>query len=74
MVDPDIGERHYSEWAVKRDLGFRFVVSSTAEIDTNICFRLDFFLHTSLFLFVIKINPWFILLKKLMRILLLGLL
>ena len=45
MVDPDIGERHYSEWAVKRDLGFRFVVSSTAEIDTNICFRLDFFTH-----------------------------
>ena len=50
MVDPDIGERHYSEWAVKRDLGFRFVVSSEAEIDTNICFRLDFFSHIA-FLF-----------------------
>ena len=51
MVDPDIGERHYSEWAVKRDLGFRFVVSSKAEFDTNICFRLDFFFTHKTFLF-----------------------
>ena len=51
MVDPDIGERHYSEWAVKRHLCFRFVVSLKAEIDTNICFRLDFFFTHKTFLF-----------------------
>ena len=50
MVDPDIGERHYSEWAVKRDLGFRFVVSSKAEFDTNICFGLEFFYTYGLYI------------------------